>query len=427
MLSTTPLSFANRGLVTYTIWGNTTGSWVPQNSVTFQDTKPSPIRTKRVEGWRPMTDWSRSLRMPDGLWVLMVGVGAIRGAVEGNAGHQVSIVNPRPAYLGYPSSFLEPDFPEDRELLLKALLKIKDQNVNLLMVAQGAKSTLDTIASRMNVMRLAVRAMKRGQVVKTFNTLKEYARANGFRQRAKYYRAKNRFERAGNPSNAKALAKETSSLWLETNFCFLQLAADIKGSVEELERPPDQPFIHGRSGAHVEQQSDEITSSHVVAESVSFSYAVRFKAFRRDVHYVHLAYRVDNSWLLQLSRVGLTNPLALAYDVMPWTWVFDWVLPLGKWINALDATVGLTFVDGAVGRIREEGFHVLEAKPNHQPSVWTNSGSFSAASPTANTQFVRTVIGEPKLGDLVPPLRSPFKDPLWKIATTAALIGQRKG
>jgi hypothetical protein len=47
-----------------------------------------------------------------------------------------------------------------------------------------------------------------------------------------------------------------------------------------------------------------------------------------------------------LGAMGLTNPLLIAWELLPWSFVVDWFLPVGKFVENMDATAGLTFKDG---------------------------------------------------------------------------------
>lgn len=48
-----------------------------------------------------------------------------------------------------------------------------------------------------------------------------------------------------------------------------------------------------------------------------------------------------------LSQMGLTNPLNLAWELLPWSFVIDWFIPIGNYLNTLDATNGLAFISGS--------------------------------------------------------------------------------
>ena len=43
------------------------------------------------------------------------------------------------------------------------------------------------------------------------------------------------------------------------------------------------------------------------------------------------------------SQIGLTNPALLAWDVLPFSFVVDWFLPLGGYLSSLDSMLGIQF------------------------------------------------------------------------------------
>lgn len=404
-------------------WKNSEDFWL----FTTETKSPSNPTKKQPSGWRPMTSWGASDRQPSGHWAGWTGSGSIKLRPEyGGDGRYQTVTNPRGSYLGYPDALVTADLPADRVLLLNSLQKVKDQKVNLGLVIAGARQTFQTIWKDLTVWNEASKAVKRRDSLATFNTLREYANANTWKKRAKFLRAKRRFER-DQKRYKSAYDKASANFWLALNFCYAQLAQDLKGSVEELDRPVAEPFVHGRSGASVEAKGNWFEGSQPASGS-SFFGDVQFRARPSLIRkkYVHLAYMVDNAELRRMSQLGLTNPLTVAYDIMPWTWVFDWVLPFGKWINSLDATVGLSWLDGCIGEIDLSGFEVSEGKLYANPIAWSAGGSFTPiVMPDRRFQRVK-LLTEPQMSSLIPNPRSPFKDVLWKITTIAALIAQRK-
>lgn len=57
---------------------------------------------------------------------------------------------------------------------------------------------------------------------------------------------------------------------------------------------------------------------------------------------------VDPEWkgVRALQQFGLVNPVALAWELVPYSFVVDWFLPIGPVLYALTAPMGLVFVDG---------------------------------------------------------------------------------
>lgn len=56
--------------------------------------------------------------------------------------------------------------------------------------------------------------------------------------------------------------------------------------------------------------------------------------------------RIKNATLSYLTSLGLENPLYIAWQLMPYSFVLDWVLPVSDWLLALSSQLGLDFLDG---------------------------------------------------------------------------------
>lgn len=60
----------------------------------------------------------------------------------------------------------------------------------------------------------------------------------------------------------------------------------------------------------------------------------------------HLEYEVDDAMSATLETFGFINPAEVAWELMPWSFVVDWFLPIGGWISSLTASTGLRFLRG---------------------------------------------------------------------------------
>jgi hypothetical protein len=62
-----------------------------------------------------------------------------------------------------------------------------------------------------------------------------------------------------------------------------------------------------------------------------------------------------------LNQLGLLNPLSFAWEITPWSFVVDWLIPIGPVLSALTAPVGLNFISGStatrMSRVYEGSFH----------------------------------------------------------------------
>jgi len=79
--------------------------------------------------------------------------------------------------------------------------------------------------------------------------------------------------------------------------------------------------------------------------------------------------RIDpnHQGLRSLNQLGLLNPWGLAWDLVPFSFCVDWVLPIGPVLYALTAPAGLIFVDGSISFRNSES---MELKYEIETGTW---------------------------------------------------------
>lgn len=80
----------------------------------------------------------------------------------------------------------------------------------------------------------------------------------------------------------------------------------------------------------------------------------------------------DNDLTMSLSSLGVTNPLNVAWELVPYSFVVDWFLPIGDWLASLDAMLGYTSAYTSVSYRTE--------------AVWTDVG---LSKDFSQTSFIR--------------------------------------
>lgn len=63
---------------------------------------------------------------------------------------------------------------------------------------------------------------------------------------------------------------------------------------------------------------------------------------------LHARLDPEYAGLRLLNQLGLLNPFSLAWELVPWSFVVDWFLPIGSVLSSWSAPVGLKFIDGSV-------------------------------------------------------------------------------
>lgn len=71
---------------------------------------------------------------------------------------------------------------------------------------------------------------------------------------------------------------------------------------------------------------------------------------------------VDNPAGRLFSQLGLINPAEIVWEVTPWSFVIDWFLPVGAWIQAQTGIVGLSFISGT-RKVKYKGTFDFKSTP----------------------------------------------------------------
>lgn len=145
-------------------------------------------------------------------------------------------------------------------------------------------------------------------------------------------------------------------------------------------------------------------------------------------HYVKVSYviefEIENAMLKTLYEYGLTNPLEIAWEMTPWSFVVDWFLPIGAWIRDVSSPRSLLYKQGSktttitstVTSKRSYNNYSFEYDPT---SRWTGEVSGSMTEHTKK----RELLGESPLGFYIPKFKSPYS--AYHVAETVALLIQR--
>lgn len=214
----------------------------------------------------------------------------------------------------------------DRRATNKILLKVKDQKINLAQAFHEREQTVRMITT--NVVRIskALSALRKGDFVKAANALG--LKLKGLRSTS--------FGRRFRKDQSQALAQG----WLELQYGWKPLLNDIYGGAEAI--------ATARYGSPKETSKTRTTASHSTMRKWSDSMAnyVELKETTCQISYVCQYSNANEPVTRSLAQLGITNPILIAWELMPWSFVIDWFVPIGGWISTFDATQGLQFKRG---------------------------------------------------------------------------------
>lgn len=363
--------------------------------------KSSRVQKTKVDsdGWRPMTAWSKATEysgVPFGS-ILLYGTGeAILQDVKEKRYFQVKSLNTPPRVVSIKGL---PDWPSTANVKNAALSKLKGQSLNLVMLLKDRRETVKGLTNRLEVLVKSVGYARKGQLVKSARSLRKW-------WRSRTPGVVNRY-RAANDKIGKPLA----SMWLELNFLHMQVISDANGALEELGRELSVGFVHGRSGLLNE-------SEHTVRHTgYSWSYYPTLVADVKcsRIVYAQISALPDLGWLTSASRLGITNIPYVLWDSVPLSFVADWVLPVGSYLNGFDATLGMKFKGMHIGLIEKT---TITRAYCEAPNGYSLSGEMQVTA-IAPQSFKRVLTDQ--FPDLPQP-RNPLSGLAWKAATTASLL-----
>lgn len=210
---------------------------------------------------------------------------------------------------------------------VKALLKLKDQDINLAQAFAERRQTVGLLYNAADTVLNGIRGLRRGNIP-------------AFRKMLDHYTPK-RALREGSRAT-----KKLANRWLENAYGWTPAMSDFHGAVDALGKAHDSglklPIVTVKAGSTTRERG--------VREAFHFG-PMLFQDFETQRCFVRLDFIEDNPFEIALSKLGLTNPALLAWELIPFSFVVDWFYPAGNWLNSLDATRGWKFQSGSVSQV----------------------------------------------------------------------------
>jgi len=208
----------------------------------------------------------------------------------------------------------------------RLLLESKDQKANLAQTFAERGQTARLLVSTIKRVDSAIKSLKKGNLAGAASALG--IKVSASRQR--------RYSKSWKEDQAKAIA----NTWLELQYGWIPLLKDVVGAAELLA----QHVIR-----EVRTRVVKSASQTMWVDGIAPSGAAPFKLsrkVRRKVTVKYVAYWSTSPVNHSLAQVGITNPLLIAWELLPWSFVYDWFVPIGNYISTLDSTFGLAFEKG---------------------------------------------------------------------------------
>jgi hypothetical protein len=150
---------------------------------------------------------------------------------------------------------------------------------------------------------------------------------------------------------SRVRSKDAGNLWLEYSYAWTPLVNDVYNliNLHKLEPPPFQMSV---SKYKKHQANGTISPSGLYGETDTVT---------KSLYRVTLDGKVtlNDPGINFLNQLGITNPALLAWELVPYSFVVDWFLPIGDWLKWHGGLHGCTLSDTNITRSekRQTDFH----------------------------------------------------------------------
>jgi hypothetical protein len=135
----------------------------------------------------------------------------------------------------------------------------------------------------------------------------------------------------GKPPSSKSLA----NAWLEMMYGWKPLMTDIYNGAHAIQELLNMPTAMQYAYSSPTKQDKPTTTWRYKLEG-SFLTGVEMKVY----------YGIDDPWKHGMQQLGISNPLHIAWNLLPLSFVVDWFVSVGSFLEGLSAPHGLSFAYG---------------------------------------------------------------------------------
>lgn len=217
--------------------------------------------------------------------------------------------------------------------------------------------------------------------------------------------------RAKKGSIRRGVKETPQGLYLEYMYGWKPLITDLANAVGSVKKAFNPPLLLSVQGFN-SQKGEGTRASKGYHRQDSGEY--------KEIAFVKMVCQLDSKYKYAAQGLGL-NPLTTAWELVPWSFVADWVVPIGSVLENLSAPAGLTLFDGYYGR----GLYAECRGKRLVPSSWVESKPQSYR--VKSQEYRRTKLRSFPWG--LPYVKSPFSTThtVNAIALIAQLASARAG
>lgn len=200
-------------------------------------------------------------------------------------------------------------------------------------------------------------------------------------------------------------AKDLSNVWLEFTFGWKPLIQDIGDCVKVLQQDFRTTPVKGRSSFSYSSESNSEDFAWLYAQDANLDVKVQYRC----------SVRFDSPNLLLANSLGFVNPASVAWELVPFSFVLDWFVPVGRFLESFTDFVGMTVSDMAYS-VTRNARGTATSKHRYSP-LYHHTQTCYAGS------FVRKPLPQLPVPGLMSRVKLPEASP-WLAATSLSLLTQ---
>lgn len=139
---------------------------------------------------------------------------------------------------------------------------------------------------------------------------------------------------ARRPIKIPSIALEPAEAYMAISWGFQPLLSDVLGAFEKLEQERPERI---KLSATLKSKGHDVYDMPGTDTQPSWSHEMWFNGQVRGT----FSADVGNSFTNSLHSLGITNPVATIYKTLPLSFVLDWFLPIGSWLEGVIPVPGL--------------------------------------------------------------------------------------
>lgn len=260
----------------------------------------------------------------------VAGVGEISYR-EGNLTHRytgVRSLTSLPSWAGFQSN--ERSRLENMAIV-DALTRLKDQRVNLGVMAAEAHGTAQMLYGAANWIEKVRRAYRNKDLRQAYKTFRDNSNFQSFSAWKKRY--------GQSIERARTLSRVPDA-WLYYHYGLKPTIDDIDGSLREIYRDPS---AHPSFWETVVVGSSRLKNYGLVTRSSGHALVGRAKVSCRESVRCRVRVTPRNEFLARMASTGVTNPAEALWNRLPASFLVDYFFSVGDYLSVLDAGVGWNF------------------------------------------------------------------------------------